>query len=559
MAGTGTIHRPVSTAAASNDPSSASERDLLRRLASGTAGVVGDAFLRAMVRHLAAAFGAELAFIGEHLPIPASGRVRVLASWQHGVELAEGYEFDLDDSMPCAVVRREGMLVLPEGTCARFPADRYVRDHGLDSYLGVALPGAGDEHVGYVALMSSTAMAPDEDELAVLKIFAARAGAEIERRRHQAALRTRDHEVAAARARVLDAADSERQRIGRDLYDGAQQRIVALGHLIGIARRKLGDDVAPQALELLDRAHQEARLATDELRELARGLHPAGLTEKGLGSALEALAGRAPIPLRIDGLPERRLPAAVELTAFYLASEGLTNAVKYAHADAVRVDVAQRLNEAVITIADDGAGGADAQAGTGLAGLSDRVAALGGELTVDSPPGGGTTLTATIPLAPWRSDKEPFLEFGHPDDGGRGERNIQAVISGRKTLSVTLAREWELEGGPPRVGQRLPVMDHLGRRRATVEVVSVASVPFLDIDDDWLQPEDVGQTTLEGWRSERRGFYTMIRDEVALLLGEPGWQFTDEEPMMLLWYKAVADERDDPAGAGHAGEAGEAA
>jgi uncharacterized protein YhfF len=214
----------------------------------------------------------------------------------------------------------------------------------------------------------------------------------------------------------------------------------------------------------------------------------------------------------------------------------------------VHVAVAHRLNEAVVTISDDGRGGAEAEAGSGLAGLSDRVAALGGELVVSSPPGEGTTLTATIPLAPWRSDKEPFLEFGHPDDGGRGERNIQAVIAGRKTLSVTLAREWELEGGPPRVGQRLPVMDHLGRRRATVEVVSTASVPFADIDDDWLEPEDVGQTTLEGWRSERRGFYATIRDEVALLLGEPGWQFTDEEPMMLVWYKAVADERDDPAG-----------
>jgi signal transduction histidine kinase/uncharacterized protein YhfF len=498
-----------------------------------------------MARHLAAAFGAELAFIGEHLPAPATGRVRVLASWQNGVELREGYEFDLDDSMPCSVVRREGMLVLPDGTCARFPGDRYVRDFGLDSYLGVALPGAGDEHVGYVALMSSRPMDPDEDELAVLRIFAARAGAEIERRRHQAALRTRDAEVAAARARVLDAADSERQRIGRDLHDGAQQRIVALGHLIGIARRKLPDDAPAQVLELLDRAHQEAKLATDELRELARGLHPAGLTEKGLGSALEALAGRSPIALHIDELPERRLPAPVELTAFYLASEGLTNAVKYAHADVVRVAVTTRLGEAVVTLSDDGRGGADAGGGSGLAGLSDRVAALGGELTVASPPGEGTTLTAVIPLAPWRSAHEPFLEFGHPDDGGRGERNIAAVVSGRKTLSVTLAREWELEGGPPRIGQRLPVMDHLGRRRATVEVVSVASVPFMDIDDDWLEPEDVGAVTLEGWRSDRRGFYATIRDEMALLFGEPGWQFTDEEPMMLLWYRAVADERDD--------------
>jgi signal transduction histidine kinase/uncharacterized protein YhfF len=535
----------VSTAEVPQDPSSARERDLLRRLATGTAGVVGDAFLRAMVRHLAAAFSAELAFIGEHLPSPADGRVRVLATWQHGVEMPEGYEFDIDDTMPCAVVRSEGLLVLPTGTCAAYPGDRYVRDFGLDSYLGVALPGAGDEQVGYVALMASRPMDPDEDELAVLRIFAAHAGAEIERRRHQAALRTRDAEVAAARARVLDAADGERQRIGRDLHDGAQQRIVALGHLIGIARRKLGEDVEPVALELLDRAQSEAKLATDELRELARGLHPAGLTEKGLGSALEALAGRSPIPLHIDGLPERRLPAPVELTAFYLASEGLTNAVKYAQADAVRVDVSNRLGEAIVRISDDGCGGADATAGSGLAGLSDRVAALGGTLVVDSPVGAGTTLTATIPLAPWRSAHEPFLEFGHPDDGGRGERNIQAVIAGRKTLSVTLAREWELEGGPPRVGQRLPVMDHLGRRRATVEVVSVAAVPFMDIDDDWLEPDDVGALSLEGWRSDRRGFYATIRDEMALLFGEPGWRFTDEEPMQLLWYRAVADERDE--------------
>jgi uncharacterized protein YhfF len=90
-------------------------------------------------------------------------------------------------------------------------------------------------------------------------------------------------------------------------------------------------------------------------------------------------------------------------------------------------------------------------------------------------------------------------------------------------------------------------MDHLGHRRATVEVVSVASVPFLDIDDDWLEPEDVGATTLEGWRSDRRGFYATIRDEMALLFGEPGWQFTDEEPMMLLWYRPVADARDEAA------------
>jgi signal transduction histidine kinase/uncharacterized protein YhfF len=547
----------VSTAEAPKDPSSARERDLLRRLAGGTAGVIGDAFLRAMTRHLAVAFGAELAFIGEHLPPPAQGRVRILARRQDGVELDEGYEFDIDDTMPCAVVVRDGLLVLPTGTCAAYPDDRVVRDFGLDSYLGVGLPGADDAQVGYVALMASRPMDPDEDELAVLRIFAARAGAEIERRRHAAALRTRDAEVAAARARVLDAADGERQRIGRDLHDGAQQRVVALGHLIGIARRKLGEGVDPVALELLERAQDEARLATDELRELARGLHPAGLTEKGLGSALEALAARSPIPFHIDLLPDRRLPAPIELTAFYLASEGLTNAVKHADASALRVSATNRLGEAVVTVADDGRGGADAAHGGGLAGLADRVAALGGELRVTSPAGGGTVLEATIPLAPWRSAHEPFLEFGHPEDGGRGEQNIQSVIAGRKTLSVTLAREWELEGGAPRVGQRLPVMDHLGRRRATVEVTGVASVPFMDVDGDWIDPADVGGATLESWRSERRGFYATIRDELALLFGEPGWQFTDEEPMQLLWYKAVADERDVAADA--AGGSGPAA
>jgi signal transduction histidine kinase/uncharacterized protein YhfF len=518
------------------------ERDLLRRLAAGTAGVVGDAFLRALVRHLAAAFGAELAFVGEHLPAPAASRVRVVASWQNGAELPEGYEFDLDDTMPCSAVAAHGLLVLPVGTTAAYPADRYVRDFGLDSYLGVALTSADQTHVGYLALMASQPMEPDEDELAVLRIFAARAAAEIERRRDRATLRARDAEVAAARARVLDAADGERQRIGRDLHDGAQQRVVALGHLIGIARRKLGDDVPPAAAELLERAQEEARLATDELRELARGLHPAGLTEKGIGPALEALVARSPLPMEIDRLPERRLPGPIELSAFYLASEGLNNAVKYANASTVRVEVFQRLAEAIVIVSDDGDGGADPLGGTGLRGLRDRIAALGGELTILSPPGGGTRLEAVIPLAPWRSAAEPFLEFGHAEDGGRGERNIQAVVSGRKTMSVTLAREWELEGGPPRVGQHLPVMDYLGHRRATVEVVGVASVPFSDIDDAWLQPEDVNAETLDGWRSERRSFYATIRDEMALVLGEPGWRFTEEEPMMLVRYRTVSDD-----------------
>lgn len=517
-------------------------RDLLRRLATTTADVVGDPFFRALVRQLAEAFTAELAFIAERLPA-TEGRMRVLASWTSGPDLPAGHEFDLDDAMPCSVVDREGVLVVAEGTCARFPHDRVVAGYGLDAYVGLGLPGSdGDGPVGYLAVMARGPLHLDADEIAVLRIFAARAAAEVERRRHAATLRARDAEIAAARARVLEAADLERQRIGRDLHDGAQQRIVALGHLIGLARRQLGDDAPSGPTGLLDRAHEEARLATDELRELARGLHPAGLTEKGLGPALEALAGRAPeqVSVRITRLPERRLPAPIELTAYYLAAEALTNAVRHADASALTVAVHQRPDVAEIVIADDGRGGADEHGGSGLRGLRDRVAALGGALRIDSPPGHGTRLEATVPVAPWRSAHEPFLEFGHPDDDGRGERSIQRLIDGEKTASVTLAREWELEGGIPPIGQHLPVIDHEGRRRATVEVGRVAVLPFTEIGPDVIAATATGEPTPEAWRRAQHAFYDACRDELALLFGEPGWRFTDEEPMVVTWYRPVA-------------------
>jgi signal transduction histidine kinase/uncharacterized protein YhfF len=485
--------------------------DLLRRLAADTAGIVGDSFSRMLVRGVAQAFGADTVFIAEG-ECPTGRNERLVAVWPAGAD----------------------------------PLAETVADGRHE--LRIWLPGPDGAPVGRLVLRSARPLDPDPDELAVLDIFAARAAAELARRRHQAALRAREDEIAAARSRVLDAADGERQRIGRDLHDGAQQRIVALGHLIALARRQLGDDAPPAAAALLERAHEEARLATDELRELARGLHPAGLTEKGLGPALEALAARAPLPVAFDALPARRLPAPVELTAYYLVSEALTNAARYAEASAVRVTVAQSPGAATITIADDGRGGADAGSGSGLRGLRDRVAALGGRLELDSPPGAGTRLTATIPLAPWRSAAEPFLEFGHPGDGGRGERSIQAVISGAKTVSVTLAREWELEGGVPRIGQRLPVLDGAGNRRATVEIVRVASLPFADIDEDVIAPRLLNADSLDAWRTEQIAFYGECRDELALLFDDPGWSFCETEPMVLTWYRPVAgDEEADAA------------
>jgi uncharacterized protein YhfF len=190
----------------------------------------------------------------------------------------------------------------------------------------------------------------------------------------------------------------------------------------------------------------------------------------------------------------------------------------------------------VAEVADDGAGGADSASGTGLQGLAARVESLGGRLTVDSPPGQGTTLAATIPLAPWRTSAEPYFEFGHEGDGGRGQRKIEEVLAGTRTTGVSLQREWELEGGPPRIGQRLPVYDHTGRRHGYVEICGVAVKPFGEIDPSTVDPEP-GETD---WHKARAQAYDECRDEIAALLGEPDWRLTDAEPMVILTYRSVA-------------------
>ena len=387
--------------------------------------------------------------------------------------------------------------------------------------------------------MSTRELDAGEEAVAVLRIFAARAGAEIERRRHEAALRAREREVAASRARMVSIADEERRRIGRNLHDGAQQRMIVLGHRIELARRKLEQD-PEQAAEHLRHAGEEARAAGAELRELARGLHPAGLTEYGLEPALAALAGRSPMPLEILALPDRRLPEAVEVTIYYLVSEALSNAVKYAGASAVRVEVAQGADRVTAEVYDDGAGGADPTAGSGLAGLSGRIEALGGTLDVLSPKGAGTRLRARIPLAPWRTAREPFLEFGHADDGGAGAELIAKVLSGEKTASISLAREWELEGGTPKIGQRLPVMDHRGRRHGTVEVVRIAVMPFGEVDAGCVEEHESGLGADE-WRAAQRDYYDRCREQVAALLEEPAWRLTDAEPLVVLRFKLVDD------------------
>jgi signal transduction histidine kinase len=199
-----------------------------------------------------------------------------------------------------------------------------------------------------------------------------------------------------ARQRIIDAADAERRRIERDLHDGAQQRLVAVAVTLGLAESRFESDPAGAA-QLISQARQEALRAVEELRELARGIHPAMLTDHGLGPALEALAARAPVPVKVTGVPEAPLSPKVEAAAYFVTAEALTNVAKYARASEVTVGVARANGHARIEVRDDGVGGAAPDGGSGLRGLADRVEALGGRLVVDSPAGAGTTLRAEIP------------------------------------------------------------------------------------------------------------------------------------------------------------------
>jgi PAS domain S-box-containing protein len=206
-------------------------------------------------------------------------------------------------------------------------------------------------------------------------------------------------ELAASRARIVEAGDAERRRLERNLHDGAQQRLVALSLNLRLAARSSGDDPDTQAA--FERATEELSQALEELRELARGIHPAVLSDRGLEPAIEALAVRTPLPVSLAVGLEERLPEPVEAAAYYVVAEALTNAAKYSHASEVRVRIDRDDGVALIEVADDGVGGACTGDGSGLRGLADRVEALGGRLRLDSPIGEGTTVRAEIPSNPF--------------------------------------------------------------------------------------------------------------------------------------------------------------
>jgi signal transduction histidine kinase len=361
-------------------------RDLLRTVAEGTAGAVGDEFLRCLVRHVALAFDAKFVFVAEATS-PTGEHVRMVSGWFDGDWMREPFEYDTQGK-PCALVIDRDVVAFPEALTTRFPEAKPAIEMGLESYLAVCLRAADGTHLGHLAVMDAGPMHARDDDVAAMRIFASRAAAELERRLQEAALQR-------SRARVIEAADAERQRVGRNLHDGAQQRLLAVANLLKLAERNLGDD--DEAAAVLRLAEDELGEAQAELRDLARGLHPVALSERGLRSALESLtlACEMPVTLEVsaDGLPDD-----VELAAYFIVSESLTNARKYANAEAVRIRVAPIGEELLVEIADDGSGGADPAAGTGLRGLADRIDSLGGRLEIDSTPGAGTRISARLPL-----------------------------------------------------------------------------------------------------------------------------------------------------------------
>ena len=286
-----------------------------------------------------------------------------------------------------AVGREMAELIVP-------PDLREQHRRGLARYLAGGTPRVLDRRVEIEAMRRDGSRFPVELTITRVGIpgppvFTAYLRDISERRRAEA-------ELKASRGRIVEAGDNARRRIERDLHDGAQQHLVGLALTLRLARAKLRADVE-LAEQLLDEAIDDLATATASFRELARGIHPAVLTEGGLEPALTMLSARVPVPVTIAGVPSMRLPRQIEATAYFVVAEALTNVARYAGASRAHVSLALDDGLLVVEVRDDGRGGATEEGGTGLRGLADRVVALDGRFSVDSPTGGGTTLRAELP------------------------------------------------------------------------------------------------------------------------------------------------------------------
>jgi signal transduction histidine kinase len=245
------------------------------------------------------------------------------------------------------------------------------------------------------ALVHDPAVSSDPD---LLRSAVAATRLAVENERLAAEVRAQLEKVRASRVRIVEAGDVERRRVERNLHDGAQQRLVTLSLAMRQVRDKLPDDADQKLAESIDGLIAELKFAIGELRELARGIHPAILTEEGIAGAVASLADRSAVPVRIERAPGRRFPDAVEATVYFVVAECLANVAKYASATRATVSITASDGILDMEVADDGVGGADVAKGSGLRGLIDRVEAVGGRLKVESPPGGGTVVRAEVPF-----------------------------------------------------------------------------------------------------------------------------------------------------------------
>jgi PAS domain S-box-containing protein len=300
-----------------------------------------------------------------------------------------GITFATDDVSTVGRVRRTGYPARVDNWAdLSGPVAATMKEAGYSCSVGAPI-SVGGELWGAVSVADARILPPESEsrlaafcELVSLAVASAQARTDLQ----------------ASRSRLVASADNERRRLERNLHDGAQQRMVSLALSLQMARAKI-EKAPASAAAILDQASKELDQALLELRELARGLHPAILTDRGLAHALEALAARLPVPVELN-VPDARFDPTVEAAAYYIAAEALTNVAKHAGATLARVVVTREATCLRLDVTDDGCGGASLSAGTGIVGLHDRAAAIGGTLTLASEPGDGTTVTAALPLGP---------------------------------------------------------------------------------------------------------------------------------------------------------------
>jgi signal transduction histidine kinase len=366
------------------------EQAALRRVATLVARTVSASELfETVTREVGLLSGADLARMERY---EADGAVTGVGAWSRDAEqqLVVGTRIALEGVSIAALVRDSGGPVRVDTFAqASGPIAEEARALGIRSSVGCPIVVQG--RLWGVIAASSRGEAPfaadTESQIAEFTELVATAVANAEARA----------ELAASRARIVSAADETRRRIERDLHDGTQQRLISLGLELRLAQSTVPPDLA-ELREEIGRAAKELGGVIDDLREISRGIYPAILSEGGLGPALRTLARRSAIPVELEVRPETRFPAPIEVAAYYVVSEALANAAKHARASVAEVLVEARDGVLDLTIHDDGVGGADPARGSGLTGLTDRVEALGGTLSVVSSTGEGTSLHVELPI-----------------------------------------------------------------------------------------------------------------------------------------------------------------